>query len=107
MCLSTDIGIPNPGFDYNEPPFVIPAKSEKCLQRRFMSRFSDNNNTSVLLPNWWAKKVEFRQYFILLWNSLMFSKQNNQLIEQLIFYQHLDKFQQKQAKPMGWKAVIT
>lgn len=51
MCLSTDIGIPNPGFDYNEPPFVIPAKSEKCLKLRFMSRFSENNNTSALLPN--------------------------------------------------------
>lgn len=98
MCLSTDIGIPNPGFDYNEPPFVIPAKSEKCLQLRFMSRFSENKNTSVLLPNVWATKVESRQYSILLWNSLMVLKQNNQLVEQLIFFQHwnsLDKFQQK------------
>lgn len=64
MCLSTDIGIPNPGFDYNEPTFVIPVKSGKCLQLRFMSRFSENNHTSALLPNLWATKVEFRQYFI-------------------------------------------
>lgn len=31
MCLSTDIGIPNPGFDYNQPQFVIPAKSAKMF----------------------------------------------------------------------------